>query len=67
MKGEEISLQGRIVAVADSFDAMTSDRTYRKGLGQDEAIAEIKRCAGTHFDPLIAKILVEVVRSEMIH
>ena len=67
LKGEEISLQGRIVAVADSFDAMTSDRTYRKGLAQDEAIAEIKRCAGTHFDPLVAKILVEMVRSEVIH
>jgi diguanylate cyclase (GGDEF)-like protein/PAS domain S-box-containing protein len=67
LKGEEISLQGRIVAVADSFDAMTSDRTYRKGLAQDDAIAEIKRCAGTHFDPLVAKMLVEVVYSEKIH
>jgi PAS domain S-box/diguanylate cyclase (GGDEF) domain len=64
LKGEEISLQGRIVAVADSFDAMTSDRTYRKGLIHEAAIAEIKRCAGTHFDPLVAKILVEVVRLE---
>lgn len=67
LKGEEISLQGRIVAVADSFDAMTSDRTYRKGLAQEEAIAEIKRCAGTHFDPLVAKMLVEVVHSEKVH
>ena len=67
LKGEEISLQGRIVAVADSFDAMTSDRSYRKGLAQDEAIAEIKRCAGTHFDPLVAKILVDMVHSELIN
>ncbi|MEO1816008.1 MAG: HD domain-containing phosphohydrolase [Acetobacterium sp.] len=67
LKGEEISLQGRIVAVADSFDAMTSDRTYRKGLAQEDAVAEIRRCAGTHFDPLVAKILVDVVHSEMIH
>ena len=67
LKGEEISLQGRIVAVADSFDAMTSDRTYRKGLAQDDAIAEIKRCAGTHFDPRVTKMLIEVVRSERIH
>lgn len=66
LKGEEISLQGRIVAVADSFDAMTSDRAYRKALAYDEAITEIKRCAGTHFDPLVAKMLVEVVHSEMI-
>lgn len=67
LKGEEISLQGRIVAVADSFDAMTSDRTYRKGLAQNEAIAEIKRCAGSHFDPLVARMLVEVVHTEMVH
>lgn len=67
LKGEEISLQGRIVAVADSFDAMTSDRTYRKGLAQDDAIAEIKRCAGTHFDPGVTKMLIEVVRAERIH
>ncbi|AFA47382.1 HD domain-containing protein [Acetobacterium woodii] len=67
LKGEEISIQGRIVAVADSFDAMTSDRTYRKGLAQEEAIAEINRCSGTHFDPQIAKMLVDVVHSERIH
>ncbi|MBC3888042.1 diguanylate cyclase [Acetobacterium paludosum] len=64
LKGEEISLQGRIVAVADSFDAMTSDRTYRKGLRKDEAIAEIKRCAGNQFDPNIARLFVEVVYSD---
>ena len=64
LKGEEISLQGRIVAVADSFDAMTSDRTYRKGLRKDEAIAEIKRCAGNQFDPNIARLFVEVVHSD---
>lgn len=67
LKGEEISLQGRIVAVADSFDAMTSDRTYRKGLAEDDAIAEIKKCAGTHFDPRVTKMLIEVVNSERIH
>jgi len=64
LKGEEISLQGRIVAVADSFDAMTSDRTYRKGLRKDEAIAEIKRCAGNQFDPNIARLFIEVVHSD---
>ena len=67
LKGEEISLQGRIVAVADSFDAMTSDRTYRKGLAQDDAIAEIKKCAGTHFDPRVTKMLIEVVAAERVH
>ncbi len=63
LKGKEISLQGRIIAVADSFAAMTSDRTYRKGLANAEAIAEIKRCSGTHFDPQVAQTLLEMVKS----
>jgi diguanylate cyclase (GGDEF)-like protein/PAS domain S-box-containing protein len=61
LKGEEISLQSRIVAVADSFDAMTSDRVYRKALPQEEALAEIERCAGTHFDPTVARLLIEII------
>lgn len=56
--GEEISLQARIIAVADACDAMTSDRSYRKGLSEDEAINEIKKCSATQFDPDIAKILI---------
>ena len=61
LKGEEILLQARIIAVADSYDAMTSHRTYRKELSEEEAINEIKRCSGTQFDPTIAKIFVEKV------
>lgn len=51
LKGEEIPLAARIFAIADSFDAMTSDRPYRKALALDEALAELQRCAGTQFDP----------------
>ncbi len=51
LAGEEIPLASRIMAVADTYDAMTSDRAYRKGLSEELAVAELKRCAGTQFDP----------------
>lgn len=59
LKGQNISLQARIIAVADACDAMTSDRSYRKGLSEEEAIDEIKRCSGTQFDPNITKALTD--------
>jgi len=55
--GEEISLGARIVAVADSFDAMTTIRTYRSGLSICEAIEETVRCKGSQFDPAIVDVL----------
>lgn len=61
LKGEEISVQGRIIALADSYSAMTSDRPFHNALSIDEAIAEIKRCSGTQFDANIARIFVEKV------
>ena len=61
LKGDEIAIEARIIAIADSYDAMTSDRSYRKGFSEEEAITEIKRCAGTQFDPVIAKVFVEKV------
>jgi len=59
LKGEEISIQARIISVADAYDAMTSDRSYRTALSIEKAITEIKKCAGTQFDPEIAKIFIE--------
>jgi HD-GYP domain-containing protein (c-di-GMP phosphodiesterase class II) len=53
LAGDAIPLDARIIAVADSFDAMVADRPYRKGLGVAEAAAELARCAGTQFDPEI--------------
>ena len=61
LKGEEISVQARIIAVADSFDAMTSDRPYGKKFSEEEAIYEIRRCSDTQFDPEIASLFIEKV------
>ncbi|HEY1316741.1 MAG TPA: HD domain-containing phosphohydrolase [Gaiella sp.] len=49
--GSAIPLEGRVLAVADAFDAMTSLRPYRRSLSSSEAASEIRRCAGTQFDP----------------
>ena len=57
--GEEIPLGARIIFVADAYDAMTSDRVYRGRLTDDEAIAELDRCAGTQFDPDIVAALAD--------
>lgn len=59
MKGEEIPISGRIIALADTYDAMTSTRSYRKALSHETAIEEIKRCAGTQFDPVLAELFIK--------
>lgn len=59
LKGEEIPISGRIIALADTYDAMTSTRSYRKALTHDTAIAEIQRCAGTQFDPILAELFIK--------
>ena len=51
---QEIPLLARIIAVADTYDAMTSDRSYRRALPHEVTVAEIVRCSGTQFDPEIA-------------
>lgn len=61
LKGEEIPLAARILAVADAFDAMTSDRVYRAGLAVDEAVEELIRNKGTQFDPRVVDVFVEKV------
>jgi diguanylate cyclase (GGDEF)-like protein len=53
LAGEEIPLGARIVAVCDSFDAIVTDRAYRRGRSPEEALAELRRCAGTQFDPQV--------------
>jgi HD-GYP domain-containing protein (c-di-GMP phosphodiesterase class II) len=64
LAGEEIPVVARIVCACDAFSAMTSDRSYRKARSVDQALAELARCAGTHFDPRVAAALIEVVREE---
>ncbi|HEX7539937.1 MAG TPA: HD domain-containing phosphohydrolase [Syntrophales bacterium] len=54
-KGEEIAIQGRLLAIADTYDAMTSDRPYRKGLAAQIAYDEILKCTGTQFDPVLVR------------
>lgn len=65
LKGKEIPLLARIVSIADSFDAMTTDRTYRKALSIEETILELRRCAGTQFDPILVESFIEVVSEKM--
>lgn len=62
LKGEDIPLFGRIIAVADAFDAMTSNRPYRKGLDEQQAIAILEKGGGTQWDPHFAKLFVEAYR-----
>ena len=62
LKGEEIPIYGRIIGVADAFDAMTANRVYRQKLDFDYVIKEIERCKGTQFDPKIADIMLKLVR-----
>jgi diguanylate cyclase (GGDEF)-like protein len=61
LEGSEIPLEARIIFVADSFEAMTSDRPYRSGLDVEEALAELRRHAGTQFDEQIVDALVELI------
>jgi diguanylate cyclase (GGDEF)-like protein/PAS domain S-box-containing protein len=61
LKGYEIPKQSRIISIADSYDAMTSERTYRKSVTPEQAALELKKNAGTQFDPDMAKIFVEDV------
>jgi diguanylate cyclase (GGDEF)-like protein len=64
IKGKKIPVISRIVSIADAFDAMTNDRPYRKALSRDEAIEEIKREAGSQFDPTLAKLFIEILKSD---
>jgi len=59
LAGEAIPLHSRILAVVDAFDAMTEDRPYRSAISKEAAIEEIKRCAGSQFDPVIAGLFIE--------
>ncbi|MBN1961863.1 MAG: response regulator [Deltaproteobacteria bacterium] len=61
LAGTAIPLEARILAVADSYDAMTSNRPYRKALPHDIAVAEFKRCSGRQFDPQVVKAFLSVI------
>jgi PAS domain S-box-containing protein len=62
LSGAEIPLAARIFAVVDAFDAMTSDRPYREAMTSFEAVAEIERCSGSHFDPAVVEAFLPIGR-----
>ncbi|MCI0484018.1 MAG: HD domain-containing protein, partial [candidate division NC10 bacterium] len=64
LAGEAISLGGRIFAVADVYDALTSDRPYRAGLDPEHAIESIKQGTGRQFDPRVVEAFLEVMAEE---
>jgi HD-GYP domain-containing protein (c-di-GMP phosphodiesterase class II) len=61
LKGIDIPLIARIISVADTYDAMTSNRSYRRALPHEVAVAEIERCSGSQFDPDVAGIFLESI------
>jgi diguanylate cyclase (GGDEF)-like protein len=64
LAGDGIPLGARIVAVCDAFDAMTTDRTYRSAVHPEEALAELRRCAGAQFDPAVVDAFAAVWRQQ---
>lgn len=64
LKGEEIPLESRIITVADSYDAMTSERSYKPAMSHEDAIVELLRCSGNHFDPKIVEVFVQMPITE---
>jgi len=62
-KGEEIAIQGRLLAIADTYDAMTSDRPYRKGLVAQIAYDEILKCSGSQFDPVLVRAFAKAFKA----
>ena len=64
ISGEDIPLGARIIAVCDAYDAMVSDRPYRRARTPQEAIAEVQRCAGGQFDPAVVRALLDVLDAQ---
>jgi HD-GYP domain-containing protein (c-di-GMP phosphodiesterase class II) len=65
LKGEEIPLQARIVAVADAFDAMVSDRPYKKGFSAQKALKVLEKGAGSQFDPVVVDCFRDKVAGKL--
>ncbi|MCS7222620.1 MAG: diguanylate cyclase [Anaerolineae bacterium] len=61
LRGEEIPVEARILAVADTVEALASDRPYKRGMTPEEILAELRQCAGTHFDPAVVEAFTRVI------
>ncbi|KAF0223792.1 MAG: diguanylate cyclase and metal dependent [Erysipelotrichaceae bacterium] len=66
IKGDEISLTAKIISIADTYDALTSDRTYHSASSEEVAIKEIVKSSGTQFDPTIVNVFVNLLREQRI-
>ena len=64
LAGDEIPMECRLLAIADAYDAMTSDRPYRKAMKKEEAICELNRFAGIQFDPYLVNLFIEIIDKE---
>jgi HD-GYP domain-containing protein (c-di-GMP phosphodiesterase class II) len=62
LKGEDIAVGARIIAIADAYDAMISGRPYQKAMTKEEAMAEIQKNAGTQFDPQAVEVFLKVIK-----
>ncbi len=60
-KGEDILIVSRIIAIVDTYDVLTHDRSYRKAISEEEAMKEIKRCSETQFDPKLVDEFIEII------
>ena len=64
LEGDSIPELARIISVADAYDAMTSNRSYRRALPQEAVREELERCSGTQFDPLFAHIMLQLIEQD---
>ena len=64
LKGEEIMIEARIVTLCDSVETMLSTRSYKEGRPLETVVEEVKRCSGTHFDPQVANIFIEIANEK---
>ena len=60
--GEQIPIAARIIAICDAYQAMTSNRSYRDAMSEHEALEELRRCAGSQFDPAITRLFLDDAR-----
>ena len=63
LRGDDIPLGARIIAVVDAYDAMTTDRPYRQGMDHEAAVEELRRHAGSQFDPKVVETFITVLES----